>query len=258
MTEDIQVEQDVPKGFWHKLWREIIRPYGEAIVFAILVTTFLVTSVGVQGVSMMPNLRDGERVIIPKYEQWLHRMGIGQYSRGDILIFKPPEHVGEQKVSFLGLWQYQPFLIKRLIGLPGDRIRVNSGNVFINGEKLDQDFTAGYWDKQGCWDQTGFLANHASSDEPDKEEVTVPEGSYFVMGDNRTASGSTDSRIFGMVPIENVSGRAGLIVWPIVRKREAKFDCEKEIQGSEGFEYSGETEMNWRLLQRPSAFSLLK
>nr|WP_221277070.1 signal peptidase I [Deinobacterium chartae] len=233
------------------MWREIIRPYGEAILFAVLITTFLFTLTGVEGHSMTPSLRTGERMFIPKYETWLHRMGIGSFQRGDILVFKPPVEAGD-RVSFFGLWDYNPTLVKRLIGLPGDRIRIEQGEVFVNGEKIDQSFTTDFWQKQGCWDTGSVLANYARSDlrsgQPLEQEYTVPQGHYFVMGDNRTASGSTDSRLLGAIPIQNVFGRATAIVWPVVRKVDETYDC-----ASGQPQLSGDWALNLRVLHSPFA-----
>lgn len=242
-----------------KLWKELLEP----IVFAVVITQFLVTMVGVDGVSMMPNLRNGERVIVPKYETWLHKAGVGDFKRGDILIFKPPREAAAKidnlnRSGPLNLWTYRPFLIKRLIGLPGDRIAVSGGEVTINGVKLDSSWTTDYWREQGCWDTQSDLASQAGSGRygivPDQAEVTVPPNSYFVMGDNRTQNGSEDSRMFGPVARRDVAGRAALVVWPIMRKAEARYDCVSEQVAG----LSGDNGLNWRLLNRPAAFEALK
>ncbi len=261
-NEPSKTEPAAPIGFWAKLWHEIIRPYGEAILFAILITTFVFTSVGVEGTSMMPNLRTGERVIIPKYEQWLHRFGIGSYSRGDILVFKPPQHPNDpngeaEKTSFFGLWSYYPFLIKRLIGLPGEKVKIKNGEVFINGNKIDQSFTTDYWKKQGCWDQDSAYANTISRDQPDLEELTIPANNYFLMGDNRTIEGSKDSRYFGPIPIDQIAGRATFVLWPFIRKTEDNYDC-KSPSPTEGFTLSGDTIGNWRVLRPPDGLVNVK
>ncbi|WP_034384383.1 signal peptidase I [Deinococcus sp. YIM 77859] len=242
-----------------KLWKEVLEP----IVFAVVITQFVATLVGVDGVSMMPNLRDHERVFVPKYETWLHKAGIGDFQRGDILIFKPPREAADQaptltKPGPLGLWTYRPFLIKRLIGLPGDRIRIEGGQVYVNGVPLDSSWTTDYWREQGCWDTQSDLANQATSSAqgilPDQPEITVPEGHYFVMGDNRTAGGSEDSRLFGPVPMRDVAGRAAAVVWPIMRKANARYDCSSGTVA----EFSGPNVLNWRVLERPEAFADLK
>ncbi|WP_216328704.1 signal peptidase I [Deinococcus aestuarii] len=245
-------------GPLRKLWKEVLEP----IVFAVVITQFLATLVGVDGVSMMPNLRDHERVFVPKYETWLHKAGVGSFQRGDILIFKPPREAAAEipnlNRSAFGLWSYRPFLIKRLIGLPGDRVRVSGGEVFVNGVRLDQSWTTDYWREQGCWDTQSDLANNAFSSAagflPDQPEITVPAGQYFVMGDNRTAGGSEDSRLFGPVPLRDLAGRAAAVVWPIMRKTNAGYDCSSGQVAS----LSGESVLNWRVLSRPEAFDTLK
>jgi signal peptidase I len=242
-----------------KLWKEVLEP----IVFAVVITQFVATLVGVDGVSMMPNLRTRERVFVPKYETWLHKAGVGQFQRGDILIFKPPREAAAQAPTLnrsapLGLWTYRPFLIKRLIGLPGDQVRIEGGEVFINGVKLDSGWTTNYWREQGCWDTQSDLANNATSAAqgllPDQAEITVPQGQYFLMGDNRTQGGSEDSRLFGPVPLRDIAGRAAAVVWPIMRKTNARYDC----ASGQVTALSGANVLNWRTLDRPEAFDTLK
>lgn len=239
-----------PQGFFAKLWHDVIRPYGEAILFAVLVTTFLFTLVAVQGNSMLPNLRTGERVFIPKYETWFHRFGIGDFKRGDILVFKPPADTPGLSSSVGGLWSYTPFFIKRLVGLPGDKIRIENGEVYLNGAKLDQSFTTDFWQKQGCWDTDSELARNITP--LGSQEFTIPEGNYFVMGDNRTARGSEDSRMFGTITYKNIAGRAAFVVWPIARQPELSFDCQGDP--SQKPTISGAYQINWRILGSPAGF----
>ncbi|AWT36138.1 signal peptidase I [Deinococcus arenae] len=252
-----------PQTALQKLWKEILEP----IVFAVVITQFVATLVGVDGVSMMPNLRNGERVFVPKYETWLHKAGVGEFKRGDILIFKPPREASAKienlNKSAFGLWSYRPFLIKRLIGLPGDRVSIRAGEVTVNGQQLDSSWTTAFWQAQGCWDTQSEVANNVTSASiagqtvnvvPDRQEFTVPEGQYFVMGDNRTATGSEDSRIMGAIARRDVAGRAAAVVWPIMRKTNAKYDCNGYGQP----EFSGANELNWRVLTRPAGFGQLK
>jgi len=238
---------------WKRLWQDFLQPVFIAVVFTQLVATL----VGVDGASMMPALRSGERVVVPKYETWLHKVGIGQFSRGDVLIFRPPP--GALTSSFLGLWKYRPFLIKRLVGLPGDTVRLDRGEVYVNGRPVNQAFTSDYWTSQGCWDTRSAIANNAASDTAllikSSKTITVPAGQYFLMGDNRTVNGSEDSRLFGTVPLRDVAGRAALVVWPVVRRQDAKYDCGYTgRRPQDRVQYSGRTQLNPRVLQRPSSF----
>lgn len=238
-----------------RLWKEWLEP----VALAVVVTQFGATAVGVDGVSMMPGLRDHERLLVPKYETWLHKAGIGEFQRGDILVFKPSRAVAAQvphlnREALGGAWTYRPFLIKRLIGLPGDRVRVTAGEVYVNGAHLDSAWTTGYWQEQGCWDTESDLANLATSSregvQDDAPEITVPDGHYFVMGDNRTARGSEDSRAFGPVPRADVAGRAAGVIWPILRSENVQFDCE----GLKVQDFSGAKVRNVRVLDRPAGF----
>jgi len=235
----------------------------EPLVLAVVVTQFGVTLVGVDGASMMPNLRHHERLLIPKYETWLHKLGVGDFRRGDILVFKPPTHDLDRPVlgSWLGQWTNhltsRPFLVKRLIGLPGDRVRVSGGEVSVNGVQISQQFTSAYWQAQGCWDRSSTLANHARLDVATGRasgEVTLGAGQYFLMGDNRTASGSEDSRLFGPVPQRDIAGRAAAVVWPLMRRRAATYDCQATARPQDHVTYSGPSALNLRLLGRPAAF----
>ena len=205
-----------------KIWREV-KGYAEAIIIALLVTTFLFTTVGVAGSSMAPNLDGGsgriidsllrgDRLFVPKYETWLRRANIlGDYSRGDVIIFREPAdspYVGSRR----------DFLVKRLIGLPGDNVRIESGNVFVNGAELDQSFITDNGGNLG-------VSNLA--------EITVPENEYFVLGDNR--NNSVDSRIYGTIPFMSVAGKATSVIWPPRR----------------------EGQMNWRGVKPPAVFDAL-
>ncbi len=228
-------------------------------MIALVVTQFVGTFTGVNGVSMMPNLRHGERVLIPKYETWLHRAGVGEFRRGDILVFRPPTVAGVQSGP-LGLWSYRPFLIKRLVALPGDTVRVEGGRVWVNGTEVAQNFTTDYWREQGCLDTTSDLANLAQSAAAglvqDARDFRVPRDGYFVMGDNRTRTGSEDSRLFGPVARRDVAGRAALVVWPPVRRVEATYDCAAGGRPQDHVTYAGPSRLNLRVLSPPDAFRL--
>ncbi len=244
-------------SFLTRLWKELLEP----IVFAVVITQFVGTVVGVDGVSMMPNLRHHERVFVPKYEAWLHKVGVGSFKRGDVLIFKPP--AAAESRNFYGLWNYRPFLIKRLIGLPGDKIRIAQGVTYVNGKALDAAFTTDFWKTQGCWDTQSDRANQATTAGGNQivqnaAEITVPAGQYFLQGDNRTYSGSEDSRFFGPIPLRDIAGRAAAVIWPIMRQENVKYDCNwASSNPADATTFSGKSVLNWRVLTRPSAFNTL-
>ena len=248
-------------GRLNTLWREWLVPF--AVVFGM--TQFGATAVRVDGVSMMPGLRHGETVAVPKLEGWAHRLGLGQYGRGDVVVFKPPSAAtGEWMRTWQGLslpWAYRPYLIKRVIGVAGDRVRVSGGQVSVNGKRLDQRWTQAYWQAEGCLDTTSAEANSAQTgifpNAPQSTEVTVPAGSLFVMGDNRSPGGSLDSRFFGPVSVSDVAGRALLSIWPILRQTGTQVPC-RSADAKHEVKTSGKETLNLRMLTPPAGFSALK
>ena len=221
-TKQKDTRKKEPKTLGQRIWREV-RGYAEAIVLALLITTFIFTTVGVAGSSMSPNLYGGsgailealissDRLFVPKYETWLRRAGVlGEYRRGDVIIFREPAdspYVGSRR----------DFLVKRVIGLPGDSVRIQGGNVFVNDVELDQGFIS---------DNGGSLGNS------NLVEMTVPKGEYFVLGDNR--NNSVDSRIYGPIAFMSIAGKASSVIWPPMR------------QGK----------LNWRGIKPPEAFKAI-
>src|SRR5947199_6371127 len=141
------------------------------------IIVFLYQPVKVEGSSMMPSLDDQERIFVNKYVYRLEPI-----QRGDIVVFRYPR---DPSKSF----------IKRVIGLAGDRIRIESGEVFVNGEALEEDYVPA-----------------AYADQRSFPEILVPQNAYFVLGDHRTMS--NDSRDFGPVSVGFIYGKAVFGYWP--------------------------------------------
>ncbi|MGH2615027.1 MAG: signal peptidase I [Thermomicrobiales bacterium] len=172
-----------------------VREIVETLLLAALIfflVRLVVLNFRVDGESMLPNLDDGQMLLVNRNAYQSLEIGGGEYypfdppERGDIVVFDPPR--GSDK----------PY-IKRIIGLPGDEVTFDNGHVFINGVMLDEDYID---DRTRC--------NASRSDACD---VVVPEGSVYVLGDHR--SNSSDSRAFGVVPVENIVGKAWLSYWPV-------------------------------------------
>ena len=186
-----------------RFWREV-REYLGAFIVAFLVVTFGFTTVGVAGPSMEPTLNGGsgrlpesllvgDRVFVPKYETWLRRLGVMDgYNRGSVVIVREPADSPARQGR-------RDFVIKRVIGTPGDTVEGRAGQVFVNGVRLDQR-------------SLGAASLGRASFSP----VTLDETSYFIMGDNRTHS--ADSRLYGPVPFRSIAGRASAVIWPPVRE----------------------------------------
>jgi signal peptidase I len=157
-----------------------IRDLVVSVILAILVILFLYQPVKVEGTSMMPALVDQERIFINKF---VYRLGIGDIQRGDLVVFWFP---GDPTKSY----------IKRVIGIPGDTVEVADGDVFVNGERLEEPYVLSqYRDRQSM------------------SLFKVQAEEYFVLGDHR--SSSNDSRSWGAVPRRYIYGKAVFVYWPV-------------------------------------------
>jgi signal peptidase I len=139
---------------------------------------FVYQPVKVEGTSMMPSLEDQERIFVNKFVYRLEPI-----ERGDVVVFRYPR---DPSKSF----------IKRVIGLAGDRIRINNGQVWVNGKQLSEEYVPRAYED---------LRSYA--------EMVVPAGSYFVLGDHRSLS--NDSRDFGPVGESYIYGKAVFGYWPM-------------------------------------------
>jgi len=154
-----------------------LRELGISVAVSVFVILFLYQPVKVEGTSMLPQLVDQERIFLNKYAYRL-----GPIERGDLIVFRAPDHPGRN-------------LIKRVVGLPGDRIEIVRGAVRLNGRTLQEPYLPARF-----------------RDQRTMSEVTVPSGGYFVLGDHRNLS--IDSRDFGMVARDLISGKAVFAYWP--------------------------------------------
>jgi signal peptidase I len=175
--EDEALEESEPQQDSQSIKRFLVDLL-ETIILAV-VLFFAINAVSarvrVDGFSMVPTLQDGEYVLVNRLA---FRNKLPE--RGDIIVFVSPQ------VSDLDL-------IKRVIGLPGDSVKISGGVVQVNDQVLDEPYIAAAPIYNGEWD--------------------VPEGNLFVLGDNR--NDSSDSHAWGLLPVENVIGKAILIYWPI-------------------------------------------
>ena len=155
-----------------------------ALAIFVVMYRFLFQPHQVKGNSMYVNFHDGEYLLTDKISYRFN-----QPQRGDVVVFKAPKNED---------YDY----IKRVIALPGERIKIEAGKVYLNGGRLDE---SGYLDPDTVT-QAGFYAKEGLT-------ITVPAEGYFVMGDNR--SNSSDSRDWGAVPMTNIVGKAWIRYWPI-------------------------------------------
>jgi signal peptidase I len=158
-------------------WKRFVLDILETLVLAVVLyfgINAISARVRVDGFSMRPTLQDGEYILINKLAY-----KFSEPVRGDIVVFKFPVNPEED-------------LIKRIIGIPGDTINIQDGVLNVNGVVVDEPYINAPPAYNGTWQ--------------------VPEGQLFVLGDNR--NDSRDSHQWGLLPIENVIGRAVLIYWP--------------------------------------------
>ena len=151
-----------------KIIKEIL-PYVLIIIAVILIRTFIITPVRVDGASMDQTLEDGQILLLYK---------LSNIDYGDIVVLDE-EKEGE-------------IIIKRIIGMPGDTVSIRDNTVYVNGEKVEEDYAYG--------------------ETSDYEEITLDDDEYFILGDNRPIS--KDSRYFGPVKEDEIIGKIIFRLWP--------------------------------------------
>ncbi|HAX24558.1 MAG TPA: signal peptidase I [Thermomicrobiales bacterium] len=201
-TQNLPVVEPTPKTERGMLW-DIV----ETLLLALLVfvaVRAIVLNFRVDGESMSPNLDSGEMLLVNRAIYWhfdvngildalpfVDRSGsqivypLHPPQRGDIVVLHPPVDRGK------------PY-IKRVIGLPGERLSIHDGAVYINGQRLEEPYLHGV---STSW--AGTLG---------QQEITIPDGQVYVLGDNR--ANSSDSRAFGPIAIDQIIGRAWIAYWP--------------------------------------------
>ncbi|MCG6919218.1 MAG: signal peptidase I [Deltaproteobacteria bacterium] len=173
--------------------KSVLREYAEAIVIAVVlalfIRTFVVQAFKIPSGSMKPTLLVGDHILVSKFIYGIKIpltdktiIKLGTPKRGDVVVFKYPLDTRKD-------------YIKRVIGLPGDRVELVNKKLFINGRVTD--------DPHASYSVYGNLRNFGP--------VTVPANHLFVMGDNRDES--SDSRVWGFVPLPYLKGKAFLIYW---------------------------------------------
>ena len=171
---EMVLETPRKKSKWGSIFLEIFQTLIMALIFYFLIDSFF-PRVRVENISMKPTLQPGELLLVNKLSYRL-----GEPHHGDVIVFHYPGNPSED-------------YIKRLIGLPGDDIRVENGLVYINNQPMDEPYIAAPPAYNGDW--------------------KIPEDSYFVLGDNRNQS--SDSHSWGFVPRDLIVGKALIIYWPL-------------------------------------------
>ncbi len=174
-TGPVGPEPIVRSGTGLGVW---VRDLVISLAISAFIIIFLYQPVKVEGTSMMPSLEDQERIFVNKFVYRLEPIG-----RGDIVVFRYPRDPSKS-------------YIKRVIGMAGDRIRIDAGQVYVNGEALEEEYVPSEY-----------------VDARSYPELAVPPNSYFVLGDHRSMS--NDSRDFGSVNQSFIYGKAVFGYWPM-------------------------------------------
>jgi signal peptidase I len=205
---------------------EVVLIVAVAIGLALLIQAFVVKPYRIPSESMVPTLEIGQRVLVNRIDG-----RFGSPERGDVVVFHPPAGAADDECGVKDGQEYMPgkvyiagdesnplaprmacplgtpgkdseSFIKRVVGLPGDRLKIIKGNVYIDGKPLDEPYV----------NPTGSCKSEATGDCTFSLEITIPPDRYFMMGDNRDAS--DDSRYWGTVPKKNIIGEAFMTYWP--------------------------------------------
>jgi signal peptidase I len=211
------------EGFKKSPLRDTIESLVVTVILAVFGTTFVVQAFKIPSGSMEKTLLIGDHLLVNKFvfavpTPWIERvMPYRDIRRGDIVVFK-------------FMWQAGEHYVKRVVGLPGDRLRVVNRQIYINGQPYAEPFVYHY-DPERHFAGDDFptsdfdFVSRARADwlpEMDEQiregELLVPPGHYFVMGDNRESS--SDSRFWGFVPREVITGKPLVVYWSYETSRD--------------------------------------
>ncbi len=168
------------KSWVAELW-DWVKTIVVAFVIMMLLNLFVFNLSMVKGQSMQPTLVERDRLFVNKIVYHL-----GTPSRSDVIVLRDPSEGVEKK----------DFLVKRIVGLPGDTIEVRDHHLYVNGEQQAETYT------------------DIEVQDPDFGPITLEPDHFFVMGDNRHEGKSKDSRVFGSITSDEIVGKAEFIFWP--------------------------------------------
>jgi signal peptidase I len=173
-SKPLREQSGQQRGVMHSWLRDLV----VSVVVSAFIIIFLYQPVRVEGTSMLPMLEDQDRLFINKLAY-----RVGDIQRGDVVVFLYPH-------------DHEKSYIKRVIALPGDTLRIDHGQVYVNGKKIAETYVPPRFE-----------------DDRSQPEMTVPGHEYFVMGDHRSIS--SDSRDFGPVDRSLIYGKAAFVYWPM-------------------------------------------
>ena len=173
-NKPVSERSDHDRGVMHSWLRDLV----VSVVVSAFIIVFLYQPVRVEGTSMLPMLEDQDRLFINKLAY-----RVGEIHRGDVVVFLYPH-------------DHEKSYIKRVIAVPGDDLKIDHGQVYVNGDAVKEPYVP-----------------QRFADDRSQPEITIPAHEYFVMGDHRSIS--SDSRDFGPVERELIYGKAAFVYWPM-------------------------------------------
>ncbi len=195
-VQDDEERKKVTRSFWRELPILVVI----ALIVAVIIKTFFIQAFSIPSGSMRTTLLEGDRVMVNKLAY-----RFGDPARGDVVVFDSPFAEVEDRESIpeavirnigeaLGISPPAREFIKRVVAVEGDTMEIRDNEIFVNGVRLEEPYL------------------HPGSRMRDMARRTIPEGTVFVMGDNR--NNSQDSRFFDEIPVDEIVGKAFVIVWP--------------------------------------------
>jgi signal peptidase I len=196
-------------------WPATVQSIAGTVVIAVFVVTFIVQAFTIPSESMERTLLIGDYLLVDKFcygaSSWNPLLPYRKVQRGDIVVFHYPVHP-------------QQHFVKRVVGVPGDRVRLINKHVYVNGVPLEEPYvqyvSATHDPYRDDFPRTDIPSIGVTArwwaEMPrlvEDKQLIIPEGSYFVLGDNR--DDSQDSRYWGFVPRENIIGRPLIIYWSV-------------------------------------------
>ena len=190
LTSDVSAPRPRRRSVWLIEWAAVI---AFALVLALIFRTYVAQTFYIPSISMSPTLQIGDRIMVSKLSvTW------GTISRGEIVVFRAPSDVASICANFP-----ETYLVKRVIGLPGDHLR-NVGTTIYYGQKSANHILSEPWRHSISFGQRNIAPN-----------FVVPRGQYFMIGDNNDQS--CDSRYWGTIPRSAIIGKVFLRIWPLSR-----------------------------------------
>ncbi|MEE3331915.1 MAG: signal peptidase I [Myxococcota bacterium] len=228
-VSDDKDEEQREMTFGEKVWEQV-STLGLAILIALAIRNFVVEPFRIPSGSMLPTLLIGDHLFVNKFAYGaqipltdIRLPGMRDPERGDVVVFRVARGPGHviAPIDAEPDWPQEDF-VKRIIGLPGERVEVRSGGVvYVNGQRMDRDFdNRTFVDERGRTTKVGVESlgecKHLVLDLPGapsatRSAFTLPDGRYFMMGDNR--DNSRDSRDWGTVHFDDLKGPAFVLYW---------------------------------------------